>query len=215
MLLISIVDRGRGELVAQIFDRNELHFNFIFHGTGTASSEILSLLGLGTSDKDLVISFMPCHKLTEMLKLIGNRMHLKRPGKGIAFTMPLESINALIAASMTQKKAENGGKKMDQTVNYSLILAAINPGFIDDVMEVARNAGATGGTVVHARGIGTENDANFLGMNINTEKEILAILATKETKKQIMQAINSFCGLKSEAQAIVFSLPVYDMVGLE
>ena len=215
-LMVSIVDRGRGEHVAEVFDKNAIHFNFVCCGAGTVSSEVLNLLGLGTSDKDVIVSLVPSSQVLEMLRALDSKMRLKLPGRGIAFTLPLSGINALIAHTLTQDHNEQRKEDapMAETVKYGLIVALINPGYIDQVMEVARLAGATGGTVLHARGIGKEDKANFFGMSINSEKEIVTILASQETKPAIMDAINRLCGLKKPSQAIVFSLPVHDMVGL-
>lgn len=56
-LMICIVDRGKGEKVAQLWRGYGARINLIFLGRGTANLEILNYLGLGETAKDLVLLF--------------------------------------------------------------------------------------------------------------------------------------------------------------
>jgi len=75
-------------------------------------------------------------------------------------------------------------------------------------MQEARQAGATGGTIIRARLASDETAEQFHGFNLQSEKEIVAILAADTIKDSIMNAVNAEFGLKSEAQGMVLSLPV-------
>ena len=46
-LLVTIVEHGKGERITNLANARHVHFNFILHGRGTASSDILDMLGLG------------------------------------------------------------------------------------------------------------------------------------------------------------------------
>lgn len=96
--------------------------------------------------------------------------------------------------------------------DYSLILAVAEPGYTEQIMEVARDAGATGGTVMHARGVGHGAAEHFLSLTIQPEKEIISILTQSDKRMSIMRAINEKFGLRSEAKAMILSLPVEDLV---
>ena len=61
------------------------------HGRGTADSETLTLLGLGESEKDIVMLTVAESKSRRLIDLITKRMHLDEPGHGIAFSIPLSS----------------------------------------------------------------------------------------------------------------------------
>lgn len=95
---------------------------------------------------------------------------------------------------------------------YSLILAVSEPGYTEQIMEAARDAGATGGTVLHARGVGHGAAEHFLSLTIQPEKEIISILTPSEKRIPIMRAINEKFGLRSDAKAMILSLPVEDLV---
>ena len=63
--------------------------------------------------------------------------------------------------------------------------------------------------------VGAEEALSQWGFSLQEEKEAVMILAKAESKLAIMQAICDNCGLQSEAQGIVLSLPVDNVVGLE
>ena len=97
---------------------------------------------------------------------------------------------------------------MEKELTHQLIVAITNQGYTDKVMDAARGAGATGGTVIHAKGTGTELAKKFFGVSIAEEKEIVLILTKEEIRKPIMQAILRQAGMQTEAQAVVLSLKV-------
>ena len=61
-------------------------------------------------------------------------------------------------------------------------MALTNGGCSDEVMAAARLAGATGGTLLHARMLGSQEADRFLGIQLQKEKELVAILAKGEYK---------------------------------
>ena len=98
---------------------------------------------------------------------------------------------------------------------YHLVLAIVNRGSSDQVMEAARSAGARGGTVIYDRRVGYEDVQNMLGFTLQPEKEIVAILVPTAQKLPVMQAINREAGLKTDCRGVLFSLPVDDIMGLQ
>ena len=90
----------------------------------------------------------------------------------------------------------------------------LNEGHTDEVMDAARSAGATGGTVIAAKGTGIRQAQKFMGLTLANEKEIILIVAGTADKANIMQAIMEKAGLQTKAGAICFSLPVTEIAGL-
>ncbi|MDU7338508.1 MULTISPECIES: P-II family nitrogen regulator [Clostridium] len=103
---------------------------------------------------------------------------------------------------------------MEQLFAHSMILVIANQGFSAEIMEAAKAAGATGGTVIHATGSGLENLETFFGMTLKPEKELILILTQQSLKNGIMQAVMKVHGSGTDADAFVFSLPVDQVVGL-
>ena len=99
--------------------------------------------------------------------------------------------------------------------NFELIVVFVNQGFSDVVMDAAREQGARGGTIVHARGTGTKDMEKRFGIIITPNKEMIMILVNKEIKENVMNAIYKVAGLANDGQGIVFSLPVSEVAGLK
>lgn len=91
-MLVTIVDRGLGEKVVGFNQAHGVKVNMICLGRGTASSRILDLLGLGSTEKDVVLSFVPVDRVREALANLSERMEFQKPGKGVAFSVPINSI---------------------------------------------------------------------------------------------------------------------------
>lgn len=103
---------------------------------------------------------------------------------------------------------------MNEDRKYDLIMTIINHGDSDVVMEAAKGAGATGGTVLTARSLGSKEAERFFGISIQEEKEIVLIVVEKENRKDIMQAIHKAAGLNTKSRGISFSLPIDDVIGM-
>jgi hypothetical protein len=105
-------------------------------------------------------------------------------------------------------------KAKPEKITHDLILAIINHGYSDDFMASAREAGATGGTVISARGHAHEGPVKFFGVSVQDEKDIVIVLTSREKKVPIMQAVSLSCGITTKAEGIIFSLPVDTVMGL-
>ena len=101
-----------------------------------------------------------------------------------------------------------------KTNNHEVIFAIVNSGFAEDVMEVARENGVQGGTILNARGVAREDAAAFFGITIHAEKEILMMVVEKDIRDKVLNAIYKEMGMAKAAQGIAFSLPVSDVTGL-
>ena len=107
--------------------------------------------------------------------------------KGALFVIDAKNINAnLTISSENNENFDRGVEMQDQ---MDLIVVIVSAGYSEDIMSVARTAGANGGTVVDARGTGTEEDCKFFGISIVPEKELLLIMSEKEKSSQIINAI--------------------------
>ena len=89
----------------------------------------------------------------------------------------------------------------------NLIVISVNEGCSDNVMGIARRAGATGGTVIKGRLAEVEKFAEIGKAEVDGDREILCILAPQETSRQIMTEVNKNFGINSEANGIVFAIP--------
>lgn len=101
-----------------------------------------------------------------------------------------------------------------KTENHEVVFAIVNSGYAEDVMEVAREQGVMGGTILNARGVVREDAAAFFGITIHQDKEILMMVVEKEIRDKVLNAIYKEMGMAKKAKGIAFSLPVSDVAGL-
>ena len=248
-LMFFIVDWQRANDIFDVLDEEKVRFHFISRGKGTASSEILDLLGIGAGDKAVILCLEQTVMVPVIMKEVRKKFGFYTPGAGIAFTIPLSAINdpilrvfkqgihknEKIALEQTspeprrredarsEKKGEEGGNMASDSsggaglrdkITHDLIIAIVNHGYSDEFMNTAREAGASGGTVINARGQAHEGAVKFFGISVQDEKELIVILTNREKKIPIMKAVCDAHGLNTEAQGLVFSLPVDNVMGL-
>lgn len=186
-----------------------LPFNFVSHGEGTASQGILDFLGLTKTDKIVFISIIPETHENEILKYIKKEMKIKEIGKGVAFTVPLSSSPQYIHDAFKEKR----GIKMKNKKGYHLLLAIVIEGYAEKVMNVAKRHGASGGTLIKGREIGTKSGFKFFNVEVEPEKDILLIVCKDEEKDNIMKGILEKYGANTEAKGVCITLPIDNVVG--
>jgi len=101
-----------------------------------------------------------------------------------------------------------------KTNDHEVIFAIVNSGYAEDVMDIAREQGVRGGTILNARGVVKEEAAAFFGITLHQEKEILMMVVEKSIRDNVLNAIYKQMGMAKKAKGIAFSLPVSDVAGL-
>lgn len=99
------------------------------------------------------------------------------------------------------------------TILHELIIVISNKGHTQDIMNIAKESGARGGTIVHGKGTADQEISSFLGVKIQPEKELLLIVVPKALTKEIMKNIADQYGTHTETRALSFSLPVSNVCG--
>ncbi|MBE5758192.1 MAG: hypothetical protein E7345_04665 [Clostridiales bacterium] len=97
---------------------------------------------------------------------------------------------------------------------FELIIAVIGRGFADYVVFSAREAGATGATILYGRGT-ADSDKHVMGISLQPEREIVLILVKKNERRKIMQEIAEKTSLLEEGRGLCFSIPVSSVYGLK
>lgn len=208
MLIASIIERGRAKAYIEMLDRRNIGFHMQFVGQGTASSEMMDILGLGSSDKDIVLSYAPRRLVAALAAELTKDLSSGMGYNGLMMLLSTSAINRLAAELLQQaegNETEGEESAMKSEYRHSLILITVNQGYADAVMQTAKKAGATGGTIIRARLAGTEQ---MDLLQIQEEKEIIAILAADSVRGQIMEEVNREFGLQAEARGVVCAVPV-------
>lgn len=210
-ILTAITERGYGRELVEMMAKRGAGYQIRCSGKGTASSEMMDILGLGSSEKDIVISFGKQSVIESIAREYTDNMTSMGRGRGIMMLLSPNAMGNVAASILSMQNTavhREGVEPMKNEHKHSLILISVNQGYTDQVMQTARQAGATGGTIVKARLAADEAAEQFQGLNLQPEKEVIAILAADSIKAAVMNAVNEKYGLTSEAQGVVFSLPV-------
>lgn len=215
--LVSIVNRADVHHLKDIIDDNSVGISYRFAATGTAHSSVLDYLGIGETEKSVVLSVIPECDEERIIKRIREEMSLYLVGRGISFTVPLTGISMIVANGLSAAATNKSGavqimKSEDR--KYTLIVAAVAVDYVDAAIEAAREVGAPGGTIIHARSVENAKAQQFTGFALAREQEILLILVKKELAVPVMMALSDRVGAKTEAGGVIFSLPVDRTAGI-
>ncbi len=218
-ILVLITNPKLAKKATKLFTDGAIPMHYKLHVMGTASSEMMDILGLGSIDKTLLISVLPKRFADEMLRKLRKALKIGTPDSGIAFTIPISGANNYIVRMLSQLSEETAKamERKEETMaqlKHVVIASIVNQGYSEEVMNAARAAGASGGSILHSRRVGNEKATEFWGLSVQEEKEIILIIANAENKLAIMQAISDACGIRSDAKGIVVSLPIDAVIGL-
>ena len=177
------------------------------YGRGTATAEMMSYLGIAEKEKYVLFSILPLSSAIYLSEKIKANAHIK--GEIYSILAPISSVGGKETMDYISGDIP---KDQEFTIKYDydseLIVVVANRGYVDMVMNAARRAGATGGTVIHARGTGVDSSEKFFGVTIGAEKEMIFVVAEKEKRNEIMKTIMDEAGANSKAESVLFSLPV-------
>lgn len=212
--LLTIIKRS-DSLEYENFYKNEgVTVNFSTPCNGTAHEKTLTILGIEKTEKTMLFSTVTGATLRRLCKRLTDTMKIDLPDRGVAVAVPLSGIGGSRALGYLTEGQEftKEGEEYIMESSHELIVAIYEKGYTKFVMDAARDAGAGGGTTIHAKGTGAGSE-KFFGMSIAEEKEMVFIVSHTDKKKDIMSAIMNKAGIDSKAHAVVFSLPVAATAG--
>lgn len=212
--VLSVLDRDKLSRQEKIYKSLGLRLSMIMMGRGTATRSHLSMHGLALTEKVAVATITDKETAALLFRQTKQKLYIDIPGNGIMVSIPVKSVGgAGTLEQLVNRTAEKSGKP-DMNFEYELVYVVLNEGHSDEVMDVARPAGAQGGTVLSAKGTGIRQAEKFKGLSLADRKEVILIVARSENKADIMKAIIEKAGTQTPAGAICFSLPVSQVAGL-
>lgn len=221
-LLVGIINKEDESRFSELVNECATAVHFSGLGHGTARSSYMSYFGFNEIEKRITMSLIPDSAEHTILSTIGHGLKLYLVGRGIAFTVPLSGISNIINNAILSGEQKNDvqvrrapiSKKKEKNRMHELVIAVVNRKYTDIAIEAARAAGATGATVFHTKSINNAKAEQAIGTTIDQETDSVFFLTTLEYKNKIMEALRDEAGLKTEGGAIIFSLPVDDLVGI-
>ena len=211
--LISVVNPGAMDRVCEIAAALDLPQTVTLLGHGTAVQSMLDLLGIESTEKRVIMTVANPEKTRKFIKEMRRQVYIGIPGHGIIMAVPIKSVGGgKTLAYLNNGEQQSARYTPELSDRYELIVIVANEGRTDQVMNAARAAGATGGTVLHGKGTGSQNK-KFYNVSIAAEKEVILMVAPSDRKAAIMQSLLHHAGPDSDAGAVLFSLPVSEVAG--
>ena len=214
--LLTITRREDSEAFVDFFNSRDLSCVYSAVAEGTARQKTLALLGLERSYKSIHCAVVPGSRTTEILRDLSTEMQIDLPDRGVAIAVPILSVSGSrtlqYLLSGTELSAVEGEPMQS---DYELIIAILEAGYTDMVMDAAREGGAGGGTVVHDKGTAAERAQKFFGISLADEKDMLYIVTSRAKRTDIMRSIMQKAGIDSKAHTIAFSIPVAATAGFK
>lgn len=102
-------------------------------------------------------------------------------------------------------------------MKFKLIIVMTEDELTDTAIEVAREKGATGSTVItSARGEGLKPAKTFLGLSVTGQRDMILFLVEEHQSRAILESIASACGFESApGTGVAFQLDIEDAIGLK
>ena len=98
-------------------------------------------------------------------------------------------------------------------MNMKALYIVSNAGHSDEIMEMIRDAGAPGGTIIHARGEGSQHQS-IMGITTDYEREVIVSVVDAHTAEHIMTTMKDKAGWSTKVHGICFTMPVERIIGL-
>ena len=206
-LFFSVVKRGKANSVLRKAQKYGAEDGTIFLGEGTVQSKLLERVGLAKTYKEILMVSATDELSTKLHKKLGKDFHFTKKDKGITFSIPFQNRQL----KNSEQEQDNWRKNPDSS--HFCIITIVDKGRSKECLEVAKAAGAGGGTLIHGRGAGIPTDYYF-PLVIEPEKDIIMIITPKEKVAAIRDSIFSELELDKTGNGVVFVLPVLETTGL-
>jgi len=100
-------------------------------------------------------------------------------------------------------------------MRFKLIISSVKQVITDDVVDAAKKSGATGATIIPARGTGIREAKTFFGLSLEAQTDIIMFIVEEHLVDKIMDAIKKAGKFHKPGTGIAFVLPIEQVVGLE
>lgn len=214
-LMITITNKVNAERFQRLYNELGATVSFLSYGRGTATSAVLNAFGLERAEKAILHTVIVEEQFPRLRRELERRFVIDVPGTGIVFLVPLSAVGGkrqleLLLGNQDFLKGEETTLK---NTEQELIVVISNQGYSEQIMNAARSAKASGGTVIHAKGTGKKSE-KFYGFVLAEEKEMHYIVVSTKYRDAVMQAIMEQAGMRTKAQAVCFALPVTAVAGM-
>lgn len=209
VLTYLIVNYGMGSRILNKI-KHDIFGETIFIGKGTIDNFLLNFLSLYDERKEVVLFISEDEVSKHALLKLNKKFNFNKPNHGIAFTYNLSYIAGGISSDNIKfNKIEGVCNSM-----YQIIFTIVDRGKSSIVIESAKNGGAKGGTIINARGSGTNIKSKLFNMDIEPEKEIVMIISKSCNTNNIVMSIRKNLQIDKPGNGIIFVHEINNVYGI-
>jgi len=102
-------------------------------------------------------------------------------------------------------------------MKFKLIIALVEDTKTNEIMSTARQAGATGATVLSdARGEGLKPQRTFFGLALESQRDMLMFIVEDQLSRTVLERISEAGGFdETPGSGVAFSINIEDAIGLK
>lgn len=208
-LYIAIVKHGQDAKLIKLAHEYGLTGATVLLGHGTYQHGLLRFFGLNESSKDIILMAAEEELGDAAMEKIAETMHMEKPNHGIIFSIHLQDVYGA-----KQFVGQINPEKRKETMSYQAIFTIVDKGNAEEVIDAVCAVGATGGTIINARGAGIHETQKVFNIPIEPEKEMVMIIAKTEDVEKISQAIVKDLNIGEPGKGIIFVMDIAKIHGL-
>ena len=100
-------------------------------------------------------------------------------------------------------------------MRFKLIMVSVKQDLSDKLIDAAKAAGATGATIIPARGIGSHDNKTFFGLTIEGPVDVVLFLVEEHVVDEILAGITKACNLSEPGVGMAMVLPIDQVIGID
>ena len=209
--LSFVLNPAQSEKCVSLAKAANVSRGYVLLGRGIITNPFLNAFGLKHKGKQILSYLIKDEEEEKLLDYFTENLDLEKPSYGIAFTTHAIDADEIISGKTDMDKAL---KEYKENAMFNKLTVIVDRGMAEEVMTVARNAGAKGGTILHGRGTGAEFTETLLGMEIEPEKELVIILMPSKLMKKAIDDLHDKLGFGGPGKGILYVEPVVSVRGL-
>lgn len=100
-------------------------------------------------------------------------------------------------------------------MKFSVLVAILAEDLEEKALDIARQAGAGGVTILDARGIGAEQKKTFFGLTYEGSQSVLIFVLERKLSLTVLKRLNAELDLKSHSRGVLFTIPLEHIAGID
>ncbi|WP_373710643.1 hypothetical protein [Jeotgalibaca porci] len=208
-LIVVIVNLGKASRVLAEAKKIGITGGTISLAHGTVNSSLLRKLGLSEIRKEVLLMVSQRKHTVLTINHITDTFHLEEPNRGIIFSTPLSTV---VGTHNQLSDLHDTDPVSDPT--HEMFMTIVPEGDGDKVVEVVRQGGGAGGTIIPAYGAFAETVTRVFGIEINSEKDIVINLVDKQMANQIEEELTRNIHFQDSDSGIMFSVDAQNVRGI-